>query len=126
MPAEKGKNEVQEVEVERLPPGEGERRPPGAEPRQGVRQVAQAMGPIVAGLLIDAIDVATLTPPLGVALGVPLGLFVAHQLKLRGAAAWQFAALAGLYCAVPGTHFLPLGTLVGVYTRLRQLLKNGS
>lgn len=124
MAAQKGRNEVQEVEVERLPPGEAESPPPKPDSRQKARQVGSVLGPIVAGLLIDAIDAVTLTPVLGLALGVPIGLFLARQMGLRGGAAWQLAALIGLYCAAPNTGRFPLGTLIGVYARVREALKS--
>lgn len=114
-------SEVQEVEVERLPrPGEA----PGEDPRPrlGLDELQRAFGPVVAGLLVDLVDAATFTPLLGLALGVPIGYYLARQLGLAAGPSWKLALVVGLYCGVPGTLALPLGTLVGLWVKARELL----
>jgi hypothetical protein len=130
MKARDGESEVLEVEVERLPlpdeqgaPGEASGSSQAAAGGRGTaRRAHAALGPILAGLATDALDGATLSPVLGLGLGLPVGYYLARQLGLEGASAWRMAALVGLYCALPGTNALPIGTLFGGYVRLKQAL----
>lgn len=123
MGDEGGEHEVVEVEVERLPrPGE-ERAEPSDSAGRPARVVREAFGPVVTGVLIDLLDAATLTPLLGLGVGVPLGWLIARQAGLRGKGAVQLALVVGLYCAVPGTMGLPLGTVVGVWVKVRRGMK---
>jgi hypothetical protein len=122
MVRDNGEKKVLEVEVERLPrPGID---PPGGSSGSGTRSEGKrsVLGPVIAGVLVDLLDAATLTPVLGLALGVPLGLYVAHQSGLRGRAALQLALVIGVYCAVPGTFLLPLGTIIGTWVRVKSEL----
>lgn len=115
-----------EVEVERLPlPDEesGPRRGPDG-PAATARKVHRALGPVLAGVLVDVVDAATVTPLLGLGLGLPVGYYLARQLGLERGSALRMAAVVGLYCGVPGTLGLPLGTLVGAFVRLRQALSS--
>ena len=114
--------EVLEVEVERLPlseeGGAGPARAPG--PGEAARRAHRALGPVLAGVLVDVVDAATVTPLLGLALGLPAGYYLARQLGLERGSSLRMAAIVALYCGVPGTLGLPLGTLTGAYVRLRQ------
>lgn len=56
-----------EVEVERLPEGADPERTPPPGPRAA--RAARELGPVVAGLLIDVIDLATPAPLLGLEIG---------------------------------------------------------
>ncbi len=125
MAGESGEREVQEVEVERLPrPEEGGPDRPSAPPRPG-KELRAAVGPIVSGIVIDVLDAATMTPVLGLTLGIPLGYLIARQAGLRGRTAVQLALVVGLYCGIPGTFGIPLGTIVGTWIRVRRLLEQG-
>ncbi|MBN1269449.1 MAG: hypothetical protein JXB04_07675 [Kiritimatiellae bacterium] len=74
----------------------------------------------MAGILLDLVDFATFGPA-GLVLGLPLGALtgwilsgmLGWPLKHR----WVGALLAGLYCTMPGTSFIPLGTLCGALSR---------
>ncbi len=111
-----------EVEVERLPLPEEGSSPGRPGPAATARQVHRALGPVLAGVLVDVVDAATVTPLLGLGLGLPVGYYLARQLGLERGSALRMAAVVGLYCGVPGTLGLPLGTLVGAFVRLRQAL----
>ena len=117
--------EVIEVEVERLPLDGPGAAPPPPKPGATARRVTGVMGPILAGILVDALDAATVTPILGACLGLPLGYYIAHQVGFRGGAALRLALAIGIYCVIPGTPRIPLGTLIGAYARLRQALAAG-
>lgn len=113
-----------EVDVERLPESTGARGP-GAEAEEAtakLRELTHTIGPVLAGLLIDVLDAATVTPVLGLFLGWPLGYYILRQVGCSPARAGQLGILVGLYCAVPGTLHLPLATLVGLAVKLRQVL----
>lgn len=107
--------QVLEVEVERLPEHGS------AEPARGqgaAQAPAAPLNPVVAGLVIDALDFAT-RGPRGFLVGGPLGGVVGYWLGRRmGLDRARSAGLGGvcaLYCSLPGTELLPLGTLVGIY-----------
>lgn len=83
-----------------------------------------AFGPVAAGLIIDAVDVATFGP-FGLVLGVPIGAaagyWLARSLRLDTSPSLLCAMIAGVYCTIPGTELLPLGTLVGALVRLEDV-----
>jgi hypothetical protein len=88
-----------------------------------VGRLNRAFGPILAGLLIDLVDLSTFGP-IGLVLGMPLGglagYWMASCLGLSRWAALGCALAAGVYCTIPGTEVLPLATLVGAFARFQQ------
>ena len=88
-----------------------------------------AFGPVVAGLIIDAVDLLTFGP-VGLALGVPIGAaagyWLARSLRLETNASLICAVMACIYCTIPGTELLPLGTLVGALVRLEDVPEDAS
>jgi len=109
---------VVEVEVERPEPDEGARsdlQPPAAGAFRG------SAGPLLAGLVVDLADLIT---PLGLGkLGFPIGAgvgwWIGGQLGLRGSRRAWLTVLGAVYCGVPGTRFLPLGSMVGLISGVR-------
>jgi hypothetical protein len=87
-----------------------------------LRRLESAFGPIVAGLLIDVMDLSTMGP-IGLICGMPLGGGLAYwicsiygiPMKQR----WIWVALAGIYCTIPSTGFIPVATFTGAYVRFR-------
>lgn len=83
----------------------------------------RALSPIVAGMVIDAIDVATLGP-IGLMVGLPLGglagYWLGKSLGLEQEKCLLCGLAAGVYCMMPLTAALPLATIVGAYVRYRQ------
>ena len=83
----------------------------------------RAFGPVVAGLIIDFVDLATFGP-LGLYLGIPIGAFAGYwmgrALGLDRKACLLCALAAAVYCTIPGTEPLPLATLVGAFARYRE------
>jgi hypothetical protein len=77
----------------------------------------QAVGPVVGGLIIDSIDLFSFGP-LGLLGGTLIGGSVAYCLAgLNDLPVWQrtlLAIVAGIYCAIPFTNFIPAATIVGV------------
>lgn len=87
------------------------------------RRLNRAFGPIMAGVIIDAVDLATFGP-IGYVLGLPVGglagYWLGRCLGLERKASLLCALAAGIYCTIPFTGLLPLGTLVGAYVRFRE------
>ena len=84
------------------------------------RRLNRAFGPVVAGVILDVVDFATFGP-IGFFLGIPVGLAAGYWLGSclgleRRHCVW-IAMASALYCATPGTEFIPLGTLVGACAR---------
>lgn len=97
--------------------------PPHPEPQAPLSQPARlnrAFGPVVAGLIIDLVDLATFGP-LGLVLGLPIGAFAGYwmgrALGLAPKPSLLCALAAGIYCTLPGTEMLPIATVVGACAR---------
>ena len=94
----------------------------GTPPHVG-RRLNRAFGPIVAGVILDLLDLATFGP-LGYVLGLPLGglmgYWLGRCLGLGRKASVLCAFAAGVYGTFPFTGILPLATLVGAYARFRE------
>ena len=88
-----------------------------------------AFGPVGAGLIIDAVDFVTFGP-VGLALGFPIGAaagyWLARSLRLETNPSLLCALIAGIYCTIPGTELLPLGTLIGALVRLEDVPETSS
>ncbi len=78
-----------------------------------------ALGPIGAGMIIDAVDLITYGPVLGIPVGSAAGYWLGRSMRLEPHMCWICAAVAGIYCTVPGTELMPLGTLVGALMRFQ-------
>lgn len=93
--------------------------PESAPPTQAQR-LNRAFGPVVAGLIIDFVDLATFGP-IGYFLGLPVGAFAGYwmgrAIGLAPKPSLLCALAAGAYCMVPGTEMIPLATLVGAFAR---------
>ena len=105
-----------------LPP---EAKPPDSPQVQPglLRRLESAFGPILAGMLIDLVDLATFGP-IGIATGMLLGGGVAWWLcAIYGIPArqrWLWSLLAGAYCTIPMTEPFPIATLIGAYIRFKR------
>ncbi len=92
---------------------------PPPRPSQAQR-LNRAFGPVVAGLIIDFVDLATFGP-IGLYLGLPIGAFAGYwmgrALGLATKPSLLCAGAAGIYCMIPGTEWIPIATLVGAGAR---------
>ncbi|MBP7275098.1 MAG: hypothetical protein KBA51_02725 [Kiritimatiellae bacterium] len=88
-------------------------------PRMG-RRLNRAFGPVIAGLIIDLLDLATFGP-IGMYLGFPIGALAGYWMGRALGGSRRMAAMlavaAGVYCMLPGTEFIPLATLFGALVR---------
>lgn len=120
MDEQAGRKSVQELEVERLPPrGESAPGAGGSADPSFAERVRAAFDPVAAGLLVDLLDALTrgVLAPLGLILGVPLGYFLGRRAGLTPRRSLLLGLLIGVYCVMPLTGALPLGTLTGIYLR---------
>jgi len=87
------------------------------------RRVNRAFGPIVAGLIIDLVDLATFGP-VGLVLGLPVGglagYWMGRALGFDKRASLWCALAAGVYCTIPGTELIPLATIIGGCVRFQE------
>lgn len=87
------------------------------------KRLNKALGPVMAGFIIDVVDFATFGP-IGLVLGLPVGglagYWLGKTMGLKKQACLLCALAAGVYCTIPFTELLPLGTMVGAYARYRQ------
>ena len=95
-----------------------------AQPKPSPAQrLNRAFGPVVAGLVIDFVDLATFGP-IGLYLGLPIGGFAGYwmgrALGLERKPSLGCALLAGVYCMIPGTEMIPVATVVGALARYRE------
>jgi hypothetical protein len=94
-------------------------------PDEGSATASQsaAIGPVAAGLLLDLVDFATYGPIglwTGLAVGGLTGYFLAASLGVPPERRLTYALVAGVYCMLPFTAFLPAGTLLGALVRYRE------
>ena len=96
--------------------------PAPTQPSQ-TQRLNRAFGPVVAGLVIDFVDLATFGP-IGTYLGLPIGAFAGYwmgrALGLDRKPSLLCALLAGIYCMIPGTEMIPVATVVGALARYRE------
>jgi hypothetical protein len=78
-------------------------------------QLHKALGPAVPGLLLDLVDLASLTRTAGPVVSLPIGFLIGVWLSLYYPIGWGWRGLiaigASLYVFVPGTEYIPLATI---------------
>ena len=121
-PEEGARRAPLEVEVERLPPADGAQEQAEGTAVEKLAELERAVGPVVAGLLVDLLDAATVSPLLGLLLGWPLGSYVLRKAGLPTQRAVLLGGLVGVYCALPGTFAIPVATIFGALVKVRQVM----
>ena len=84
-----------------------------------VRRFERAFGPVMAGVILDCVDFAAMGP-LAFIIGIIVGFWIFSIYRLPLQHRIIGALLAGAYCMMPFTRFLPLATLIGAWTRFRE------
>lgn len=96
---------------------------PAPAPPSQAKRLNRAFGPVVAGLIIDLVDLSTFGP-IGLYLGIPIGAFAGYwmgrALGLNRKPSLLCAAAAAAYCTLPGTEMIPLATIVGALARYHE------
>jgi hypothetical protein len=89
----------------------------------------QALGPILGGLILDGADFVTFGA-LGIYVGVLVGFLVGWWITSFSSIATPYrlvvALLAGVYCAMPITEFMPIATMVSAGIRFLEEPSRGS
>ncbi len=84
------------------------------------KRLNRAFGPVIAGIIIDTVDLATFGP-IGIITGLPIGgvtgYWMGRTLGLSRKASLWCALAAGVYMTIPMTEFIPLATIAGAYAR---------
>lgn len=102
-------SQFETIEPEVLPPEDDQpKQPKPEEPRRGRGKGAG----LFAGLLLDAADAITVYPWMGMLVGAAVGLYLCIDLKLPPSKWGWVMAGAGIYCGLPFTRLVPLGTMV--------------
>ena len=87
-----------------------------------LRRLYRALGPLAGGMILDFVDLAKFGP-LGLALGLPVGIAVGWWICSIYELSWQVrflvAVVAGIYCMAPFTGVLPLATLISAIARFQ-------
>jgi hypothetical protein len=79
--------------------------------------------PILGGLILDFADFVTLGPVglyTGMIVGCTIGWLISGIYGFSKNGRLLFSLLAGIYCTVPGTFFLPLATVISAVARFRE------
>ena len=87
------------------------------------KRTYDALFPILGGLILDFADLTTFGPIgiyFGMLVGGIIGWLISGIYDFSKSGRLLFALLAGLYCTMPGTSFLPLATIISAAARFRQ------
>ena len=94
---------------------------PPREPEERPKRPTRGIPPVLAGLVLDAVDFATMGP-LGLYGGFVLGGlaagWAARQVGLEGRGVWLAALGGAVYAATPATELIPLGAAIGLVLQL--------
>ncbi len=93
--------------------------PPDDDMSGKARRAERVFGPLLGGVILDFMDLATFGP-LGLIVGFVVGFWICSIYKFPMKHRVIGAFLAGWYCMIPFTRFIPLATLVGAYARYRE------
>jgi len=77
--------------------------------------------PALAGMALDLLDLITMGPIglwTGMIVGTAFGYVLAPTLGFSAKRRWLCALLAGIYCTLPTTGFVPLATVLTVAARM--------
>ena len=84
-----------------------------------VRRAERAFGPVLAGVLLDCVDFATIGPPAFI-VGCAVGIWIFSIYRVP----WKHRLIGGLlcgaYCMMPFTRFIPFATMAGAWIRYRE------
>jgi len=87
----------------------------------------RALGPILAGMLLDLLDLATFGPIgiyAGFIVGAIVGWWIGGLYRFPKSLKIATSILAGIYMTVPMTEFIPIATLIGGVARFLEEQEN--
>ena len=91
------------------------------------KRLYNAIFPIIGGLILDFADFVTLGPIglyTGMIVGCTVGWLIGGIYNFSRNGRIICSILAGIYCTIPGTFFLPLATAISVISRFNQKPKS--
>ncbi len=114
--------DVDEMEMEMEEEMQEEVGPAWLEVPGFVRRLHRALGPLAGGLILDFLDLATFGP-LGVAgffVGALIGWWITSIYGFSTRAKLSWSIVAGIYCLVPFTEFIPVATIISAVARYKE------
>ena len=87
-----------------------------------IRRINRALGPLAGGLILDLVDLSTWGPLgiFGFFIGLLVGWWIGSIYGFSNKIKLVWALLAGFYCLVPLTEFIPVATIISACARLRE------
>lgn len=85
-----------------------------------MERTRQAIGPIAAGLILDAGDLMTFGPLgiyTGLLVGFAVGFWLTGMYGFKTPARLLWSCVAGVYCTIPFTEMLPIATMISATHR---------
>ncbi len=109
----------------RRPPPSAQPPPPRAQrpPRRPLDRVANVLGPIVSGMILDAFHLEPMNK-FGILFGAILGFWFARVCNLRLKQCFVIAVISGYYSTLGIGRFLPVATVVGIFFALKNNSEN--
>lgn len=88
-----------------------------------VERLHRALGPLAGGFILDFMDLVTFGPLgfyAGPLIGALIGWWITSIYRFSIPSRVLWAVLAALYCAIPGTEFIPVATLISALARFAE------
>ncbi|MFT5052013.1 MAG: hypothetical protein ACI8QZ_003444 [Chlamydiales bacterium] len=109
------KREVIEVVAEPM-----EEEAPASSSGDTARRLRRSLSPVIAGLIIDVVDLGSFSPLLGFPAGLIAGYVLAKHVGFAPRHRMLASLVCGLYCTLPPTRFFPLATMIGMVANFRR------
>lgn len=87
-----------------------------------IERLNNSFGPLVGAMILDLVDLATIGP-LGIGglvIGMAVGWWVLSVYDISINTRRMLSLLAGIYCLIPFTEFIPVATLISAIARYKQ------
>ena len=96
--------------------------PEGQKREPLIHRLHRAFGPLAGGLILDMVDLSTWGPLgiFGFFIGLVIGWWISSIYSFSTKIRVIWALLAGFYCLVPFTEFVPVATIISACARLRE------
>ncbi|MFC1763985.1 hypothetical protein ACFL6U_18160 [Planctomycetota bacterium] len=116
-------DQIEHVEVKRMSGSPGQEIPDPAL----LKRSYNAFFPIIGGLILDFADLATFGPIGlfgGMLIGGGIGWLISGIYDFSPKGRMIYTLLAGIYCTIPGTFFIPLATIISAVARFSEKPKS--
>jgi len=91
------------------------------DPSSLIERLHRAFGPLIGGIILDLVDLSTIGPYGlgGFFIGGLVGWWICSIYSISTQTRFIIALLAGIYCLLPLTEFIPVATLISAFIRFR-------